>query len=77
MNVSSWPFFVRQSKLKDARTDDLTAKMIPHRPSSVSQTTRVTLLLDVLKGVDDHYRAEAAFKAVAGSERVAGREGES
>lgn len=48
---------------------------------SFSQTAGVTLHVDVLRGDNDHHRAEAAFKALAvavkrATERVAGKEGE-
>ena len=41
----------------------------------------MTLHVDVLRGDNDHHRAESAFKALAGAvreatERVVGREGE-
>ena len=55
--------------------------MIHHGLQSFSQTAGVTLHVDVLKGDNDHHRAEAAFKALAiacrtATERVKGREGE-
>jgi imidazoleglycerol-phosphate dehydratase len=55
--------------------------MIHHGLQSFSQTAGVTLHVDVLKGDNDHHRAEAAFKALAvaaknATERVAGKEGE-
>ena len=55
--------------------------MLPHALQSFSQTAGLTLHVDVLRGVNDHHRAEAAFKALAlalkdATERVAGREGE-
>ena len=55
--------------------------MIPHCLQSFSQTAGVTLHVDVLKGDNDHHRAEAAFKALAvaarmATERIAGKEGE-
>ena len=48
---------------------------------SFAQTAGVTLHVDVLRGENDHHRAEAAFKALAVAartaiERVAGKEGE-
>lgn len=48
---------------------------------SFSQTARITLHVDVLRGENDHHRAEAAFKALAVATRtavetVAGKEGE-
>ena len=55
--------------------------MIPHALHSFCQTSGVTLHVDVLKGENDHHRAECAFKALAVATRdatgkVAGKEGE-
>lgn len=55
--------------------------MIPHCLQSFSQTAGVTLHVDVIRGDNDHHRAEAAFKALAvacksATERVVGKEGE-
>jgi imidazoleglycerol-phosphate dehydratase len=38
--------------------------MIPHFLESFAQTARITLHVDVLKGKNDHHKAEASFKAV-------------
>ncbi len=55
--------------------------MIHHCLQSFSQTAGVTLHVDVIRGENDHHRAEAAFKALAvavreATRRVEGREGE-
>lgn len=55
--------------------------MIHHCLQSFSQTAGVTLHVDVLRGENDHHRAEAAFKSLAvavriATERVRGKEGE-
>lgn len=55
--------------------------MIPHCLQSFTQTAGVTLHVDVLRGDNDHHRAEAAFKALAlackaATERLAGKENE-
>ena len=59
----------------------LSTQMIHHGLQSWSQAAGVTLHVDVLRGDNDHHRAESAFKALAGAvkeacKRVEGREGE-
>ncbi|KAN0073914.1 Imidazoleglycerol-phosphate dehydratase domain containing protein [Elaphomyces granulatus] len=81
IDISSRPFFVGSFGFRDARIGSLTTQMIPHCLQSFSQTAGVTLHVDVLRGENDHHRAEAAFKALAvairtATERVAGKEGE-
>jgi imidazoleglycerol-phosphate dehydratase len=39
--------------------------MIPHCLGSFAQNAGVTLHVDVLKGDNDHHKAESAFKALA------------
>jgi imidazoleglycerol-phosphate dehydratase len=81
IDISSRPFFVGEFGFKDAKIGALTTQMIHHGLQSFSQTAGVTLHVDVLKGDNDHHRAEAAFKALAvaakrATERVVGKEGE-
>jgi imidazoleglycerol-phosphate dehydratase len=81
IDISSRPFFVGNFGFKDPKIGDLTTQMIPHCLRSFSQTAGVTLHVDVLRGDNDHHRAEAAFKALAVAtraavERIAGKEGE-
>ena len=44
---------------------DLACENIPHVLRSLAAAARITLHVDVLKGDNDHHRAEAAFKATA------------
>ena len=81
IDISSRPFFVGEFGFKDAKVGTLTTQMIHHGLQSFSQTAGVTLHVDVLKGENDHHRAEAAFKALAvamrrATARVKGKEGE-
>ena len=67
--------------LRRERIGDLSTEMLPHGLASFAQAAAVTLHVDVLRGDNDHHRAEAAFKALAcamrmATTRVAGREGE-
>ena len=43
----------------------LATENIPHFVGSLAQNAGITVHLDVLKGENDHHRAEAAFKALA------------
>jgi len=43
----------------------LACENIPHVLRSLAVAARLTLHVDVLKGENDHHRAEAAFKAAA------------
>ncbi|KAL8907433.1 MAG: hypothetical protein Q9207_001403 [Kuettlingeria erythrocarpa] len=81
IDISSRPFFVGDFGFKNEKIGDLTAQMIHHGLQSFSQTAGVTLHVDVLKGDNDHHRAEAAFKALAVASKkatahVVGKEGE-
>ena len=43
----------------------LQSENVPHLLHSLARTARATIHLDVLRGGNDHHRAEAAFKALA------------
>ncbi|MBT8203311.1 MAG: imidazoleglycerol-phosphate dehydratase HisB [Acidimicrobiia bacterium] len=43
----------------------LSTENIPHFVDSLARNAGLTIHLDVLKGANDHHRAEAAFKALA------------
>lgn len=64
-----WPAVdlgLRRERLGDVATENLT-----HFFNSLAMRARITLHVDVLKGDNDHHRAEAAFKAVAVALRAA------
>ena len=65
VDVSSRPYFVGTFEFKDPKIGDLATQMIPHCLQSFAQTSRLTMHVDVLRGDNDHHRAEAAFKALA------------
>lgn len=50
--------------LKREKIGDLSCEMAGHVLVSFAQAARLTLHIDVLKGKNDHHRAEASFKAL-------------
>lgn len=59
--------------LRRERLGELACENIPHFFNSLAMAARLTLHLDVLRGQNDHHRAEAAFKALALALRAATR----
>ena len=47
------------------RVGDLSTEMVTHVLRSFAQAARLTLHVDVLRGENDHHRAECSFKALA------------
>ncbi|KAL1302306.1 hypothetical protein AAFC00_002721 [Neodothiora populina] len=93
LDLSNRPYFVSnlavpypsvpaaQPVFKREKIGDLSTEMIPHILQSFTQGAGVTMHVDVLRGENDHHKAESAFKAIAGairmaSARVIGKEGE-
>jgi len=65
IDISSRPFCVTDLGLKREKIGDLSTEMIPHVLHSFAMAAGVTLHVDVLRGENDHHRAESAFKALA------------
>ncbi len=65
IDLSGRPFAHVELGLRRERIGDTAAEMIPHVLSSFAMAGQLTLHVDVLRGINDHHRAEAAFKAVA------------
>ena len=59
--------------LRREKVGDLSCEMVPHVFESLATTGRMALHVDVLKGMNDHHRIEAAFKATALALRAAVR----
>ncbi|KAK0512812.1 hypothetical protein JMJ35_004829 [Cladonia borealis] len=81
LDISSRPFFVGEFGFEGPMIGQLNSQMIHHGLSSWAMAAGVTLHVDVIRGINDHHRAESAFKALAvacrmACARVAGREGE-
>jgi imidazoleglycerol-phosphate dehydratase len=51
--------------LSDGQVGDLRCENLPHMIQSLATTGRMTAHVDVLRGDNDHHKAEAAFKALA------------
>lgn len=52
-------------QLKREKVGEVSTEMLTHSLQSFATSARLTLHVDVLKGVNDHHKAEAAFKALA------------
>ncbi|KAL9128222.1 MAG: hypothetical protein Q9217_003068 [Psora testacea] len=82
LDISSRPFFSGSLPFsKGASIGQLKAEMIHHCLNSWATEARVTLHVDIIKGSNDHHKAESAFKALAGAcamacRKAEGREGE-
>ena len=65
VDISGRPFADVNLNLHREKIGSLSCEMLPHFLSSFANSAAITLHLDVLKGKNDHHRAESAFKALA------------
>jgi imidazoleglycerol phosphate dehydratase HisB len=65
VDLSGRPWAGVSLGLRGPRLGTLSTENVPHVLSSLAMTGRLTMHVDVLRGENDHHRAEAAFKAVA------------
>jgi imidazoleglycerol-phosphate dehydratase len=65
VDLSGRPFCDVALDLRRDGIGGLSCENIPHVLRSLATASRMTLHVDVLKGENDHHRAEAAFKATA------------
>lgn len=65
VDLSGRPHATVDLGLRRERLGDVSCENIEHFFQSLATTARMTLHLDVLRGTNDHHRAEAAFKAFA------------
>jgi imidazoleglycerol-phosphate dehydratase len=65
VDLSGRPFADVALGLRREAIGGLACENIPHVLRSLATAGRMTLHVDVLKGENDHHRAEAAFKATA------------
>ncbi|KIK63610.1 hypothetical protein GYMLUDRAFT_40665 [Collybiopsis luxurians FD-317 M1] len=65
IDICSRPYCVTELGLKREKIGELSTEMIPHIFYSFAIASGCTLHVDVLRGQNDHHRAESAFKALA------------
>ncbi|KAJ1913161.1 imidazoleglycerol-phosphate dehydratase [Mycoemilia scoparia] len=65
VDISGRGFASVDLQLKREMVGQLSCEMIPHVLSSFATAAGITLHVDVIKGENDHHRAEASFKALA------------
>jgi imidazoleglycerol-phosphate dehydratase len=65
VDLSGRPCAVIDLGLSREALGGLSCENVPHVFHSLATTGRMALHLDVLRGANDHHRAEAAFKALA------------
>lgn len=65
VDLSGRPFSAIDLGLEREMLGALACENIPHVLSSLAVAARATVHVDVLRGANDHHRAEAAFKATA------------
>jgi imidazoleglycerol-phosphate dehydratase len=73
VDLSGRPFAAINLGLTRSSIGQLACENVAHVLSSFATAARVTLHVDVLKGENDHHRAESAFKATAVALREAVR----
>ena len=71
VDISSRPHCEAHLNLTREAVGTLSCEMIPHVFESFASTARITLHVDVLRGKNDHHKAESAFKAFAVALRAA------
>ncbi|MDY0002088.1 MAG: imidazoleglycerol-phosphate dehydratase HisB [Polyangia bacterium] len=65
VDLSGRPHATVELGLRRERIGDLSSENVGHVIASLATAARATIHLDVLRGGNDHHRAEAAFKALA------------
>ncbi len=65
VDLSGRPFASVELHLAREKVGELSCEMIPHVITSMATASRSCFHVDVLKGQNDHHRAESAFKALA------------
>lgn len=71
VDISSRPHAEIHLNLTREKVGGLSCEMIPHVLESFATAARLTLHVDVLRGFNDHHKAESAFKATAVALRMA------
>lgn len=71
VDLSGRPYAVVELGLRREAIGGLSCENIPHVITSLAMSLRGAIHVDVLRGENDHHRAEAAFKALALALRAA------
>lgn len=64
VDISSRPHAQVHLNLTREKVGELSCEMIPHVFESFATAARLTLHIDVIRGTNDHHKAEASFKAL-------------
>lgn len=65
VDLSNRPYAVLDFGFTREKIGDLSTEMIPHILESFAQEARITIHVDVIRGFNNHHRAESAFKSLA------------
>lgn len=65
IDLSGRPYAFVELGLRREKLGDTSTEMIGHALSSFATAAKMTLHVDLMRGHNDHHRAEAAFKALA------------
>jgi imidazoleglycerol-phosphate dehydratase len=65
VDLSGRPFAAANIRLSGERVGGLASENVEHVVASLAEASRSAIHVDVLRGMNDHHRAEAAFKALA------------
>lgn len=65
VDLSGRPFSVVCVRLAGERIGGLASENVEHVLATLAETSRSAIHVDVIRGMNDHHRAEAAFKALA------------
>eukprot|EP01006_Ploeotia_vitrea_P035425 TRINITY_DN65875_c12_g6_i1.p1 TRINITY_DN65875_c12_g6~~TRINITY_DN65875_c12_g6_i1.p1 ORF type:complete len:538 (+),score=276.50 TRINITY_DN65875_c12_g6_i1:2-1615(+) len=71
VDISGRPHCEVDLQLKREKIGECSAEMLEHAIESFATAAGITLHVDVLRGRNDHHRAESAFKALAIALRIA------
>jgi imidazoleglycerol-phosphate dehydratase len=65
IDLSGRPYAFIELGLRREKVGDTAAEMIGHALTSFAMAAKMTLHVELLRGQNDHHRAEAAFKSLA------------
>jgi len=71
LDISGRPYAFVDLGLRREKVGDTASEMIGHALQSFAMAAKLTLHVELIRGQNDHHRAEAAFKALALALRMA------